>query len=93
MMTILDPERTVNVEELGKNLKNHLPNYAIPIFLRLTNSIPMTGTFKVKKRDLQKDGFDINKISDPLYFYDSKKSLYIPLQEVYDDIIKAKLRL
>lgn len=93
MVTILDPNRTIDIDELGKSLRDHLPGYAIPIFLRLADSLPMTGTFKVKKVELQNEGFDMKKIDDPLYFYDSKKSSYIPLKDVYEDIINEKMKL
>lgn len=93
MVTILDPDRTVNIETFGKTLKNQLPSYAIPKFLRLATSLPMTGTFKVKKIELQKDGYDINKIKDPLYFYEGSTSIYVPLRDLYDDIMSGKKKL
>lgn len=93
MVTIVDPEKSVNIEELGRKLKQHLPSYAIPMFLRLAGSLPLTGTFKVRKNELQNEGFDMNKIKDPLYFFDAKKVSYIPLQEVYEDIMNAKMKL
>lgn len=93
MAAIVDKDKAVDVTELAQGLKSHLPGYAIPLFLRIMDSFPMTGTFKVKKIELQKKGFDVHQITDPLYFYDAKKSNYIPLAEVYDDIISGKLKL
>lgn len=93
MVTILDPEKTVNLGELGKALKEHLPSYAIPLFLRLADALPMTGTFKVKKVELQREGFDLQSIKDPLYFYDLKQAIYVPLRDVYEDIISGKLKM
>jgi fatty-acyl-CoA synthase len=45
-----------------------LPPYAQPIFLRLQPEIETTGTFKYRKMDLVEDGFDPDRIEEPLYF-------------------------
>ena len=52
------------------------------------------GTYKLKKRTLQAEGFNPTKIQDSLYFLDSKTSEYVPLSfTVYDDIVKGIIRL
>jgi solute carrier family 27 fatty acid transporter 1/4 len=51
-----------------------------------------TGTFKLLKVDLQKDGFDISRIKDALYFLRDGK--YSPLDKtLYEDVISGRLRL
>jgi fatty-acyl-CoA synthase len=52
---------------LPARLKARLPAYAHPIFLRLSPRIEVTGTFKQRKVDLVREGFDPAAISDPLY--------------------------
>jgi AICAR transformylase/IMP cyclohydrolase PurH len=53
-----------------------------------------TGTYKLKKTSLQDAGFDVRKISDHLFFLDSKAGKYVPLTpELHDDILSAKIRL
>jgi len=44
-----------------------LPAYARPIFLRIVKSLAVTETFKQKKQELAREGFDPSGISDPLY--------------------------
>ena len=44
-----------------------LPSYARPVFLRRVSSLDITGTYKLKKRELQSEGCDPSKISDPLF--------------------------
>eukprot|EP01137_Pigoraptor_chileana_P035167 Opistho-2@28795 len=44
--------------ELCAKLPSLLPAYARPLFLRFTASQEMTGTFKVKKTQMQKEGYD-----------------------------------
>ncbi|CAH0550810.1 unnamed protein product [Brassicogethes aeneus] len=94
MVTIVDPDGTLSRENLYASLKKNLPLYAIPVFLRIAKSMDLTGTFKIKKKDLQDEGFDVNRIHDKLYIIDAKNSTYSPLtNEIYENIINGKLRL
>src|SRR6185295_8225677 len=67
-----------------------LPSYARPIFLRLTPRIEVTGTFKQRKVDLVREGFDPSAIADPLYFLDPDSGKYERLTpERYADVIEG----
>ncbi|XP_021704718.1 long-chain fatty acid transport protein 4 [Aedes aegypti] len=68
MAAIVDTEGKLDLEQLGAGIRGSLPPYARPLFIRVLSEVPMTTTFKLKKRDLQIDGYDINKIKDPIYF-------------------------
>ena len=37
------------------------------MFLRFADHLELTGTFKQRKTDLVRDGFDPAKVTDPLY--------------------------
>lgn len=52
----------------------------------------MTGTYKMKKVDLQKDGFDPSVISDSLYYLNSGEFSIIT-KEIYEQINAGKIRL
>lgn len=94
MAAIVDVDNNLDLDKLAVGLKEHLASYAIPIFLRVMKSVPLTGTFKLKKRELQEDGFNINKIKDNLYFFNSKSGKYeIMTETVYTDIITNKIRV
>lgn len=94
MAAIVDTNGKLDLEVLCKRLKSHLPSYAIPLFLRIAKSLPLTGTFKLKKVDLQKEAYHINVVEDAIYFYNSKASMYELLTEsVYNDIVNGKLKL
>ena len=59
-----------------------LPVYARPVFVRLTQSLAMTDTFKQKKNELVAEGFDISRVSDALYV--GRNGNYVPLDaELY----------
>ncbi|XP_022110810.1 very long-chain acyl-CoA synthetase-like [Acanthaster planci] len=71
-----------------------LPLYACPKFLRIVGEMDITGTFKHKKTDLAREGFDPNVISDPLFFMDEEKKTYAPLDnEAMQRIVLGNARL
>ncbi|XP_022110822.1 very long-chain acyl-CoA synthetase-like [Acanthaster planci] len=71
-----------------------LPLYACPKFLRIMKEMEITGTFKHKKTDLAREGFDPNVISDPLFFMDVEKKTYAPLdKDAMRRIVFGKARL
>ncbi|XP_014253178.1 long-chain fatty acid transport protein 4-like isoform X1 [Cimex lectularius] len=93
MAAIVDKDHTLNMNKLADGIKKALPAYARPIFIRILGEVEMTGTYKMKKLDLQKEGFDPNVISDKLYYLGSS-SYYEPLtSEVYENIEKGKIRM
>jgi fatty-acyl-CoA synthase len=71
-----------------------LPPYARPLFLRLMPTLESTGTFKPRKQELQREGFDPTQIRDPLYFDDPRVGAYVPLDAtLYADIAAGRIRL
>ena len=56
-----------DIAAFKSHMDAHLPVYARPRFLRLLQHVETTGTFKYKKMDLIKEGFDVSKTDDPLY--------------------------
>jgi fatty-acyl-CoA synthase len=54
----------------------------------------ITGTFKQRKIDLMKDGFDPRRIANPLYVLDPQTLVYRPLDTTtFDDIVAGRLKL
>ncbi|XP_029033779.1 long-chain fatty acid transport protein 4 [Osmia bicornis bicornis] len=93
MAAIYDPDYSLNIKEMAEGVKKSLPSYARPLFVRVLSELPMTGTFKLKKKDLQRDGFNINKITDPVYFLD-RSGEYVKLTEqIYNTILEGKAKL
>lgn len=50
-------------------LSEHLPSYAMPIFIRELGCIETTGTFKYKKNSLKDIGFNPTKTDDALWVH------------------------
>ncbi|NXD88781.1 S27A1 protein, partial [Halcyon senegalensis] len=94
MAAIADPKAKVNPNMLYQELQKVLPPYARPVFLRLLPQVDTTGTFKIQKTRLQREGFDPHQTSDRLYFLDVKVGRYIPLDEhLYERIRSGKATL
>jgi len=54
-----------------------LPDYARPLFLRVRGEIAATETFKHKKQDLVRDGFDPAATEDAIYVDDRAAGAYV----------------
>jgi fatty-acyl-CoA synthase len=48
--------------------EEHLPAYSRPAFVRIVPALEVTGTYKMKKVDLQKAGYDPGLVKDPLFY-------------------------
>jgi len=61
------------------HLGAHLPGYAHPLLLRLCGAIEVTATFKHKKSDLARTGYDPALTGDPIYFNDADRGAFVPM--------------
>lgn len=55
-----------------------LQSYAVPLFVRVVEQMDMTGSFKLRKVDLQRDGYNPDKVDGPLYVLDHAAQCYTP---------------
>ncbi|XP_029927797.1 long-chain fatty acid transport protein 1-like [Myripristis murdjan] len=75
-------------------VKKALPSYAHPVFLRLMPHVDTTGTFKIRKIRLQKEGYNPQYSSEQIYFLNSRAGCYEALSsKLYSDIIDGKVCL
>jgi fatty-acyl-CoA synthase len=76
------------------HLSQRLPPYAHPLFVRLSTSIDATETFKQKKQQLIRDGFDPGVVTDPLFLKDPATGDYRPIDRaVHARLLQGALRL
>lgn len=68
---------------LAKHLRDHLPGYAVPLFVRLIDEVEQTSTFKSRKVDLREQGYDTAQVSDPLYALAGQDEGYVPFYDEY----------
>jgi len=57
-----------SMQGFADHLRERLPPYAVPLFIRIQPEAETTGTFKFRKVELVKLGFDPSQIDDPLWF-------------------------
>lgn len=58
--------------------ETRLPHYAAPIFVRVSAAADLTSTFKLRKVDLQRQGYAPTAFADPLYIRDESSRSYQP---------------
>lgn len=94
MAAICDPSlNTDKLVNMFTHLDASLPRFAIPAFIRVVEKMEATGTFKLPKVALQKEGYDPNVISDPLFYLDLSSNSYQPLsQDKYQGILSGSIR-
>ncbi len=76
-----------------KYCQEKLASYARPAFVRLTSAMDMTGTFKLRKSEMQMVNFNPANVKDPLFFRDEAQAAYSALTPaVYQDIQTGRVR-
>jgi fatty-acyl-CoA synthase len=72
-----------------------LPDYARPVFLRVTGRIAATGTFKPATGALADEGFDPDRVAgDALYVDDRARAAFVPLDgALHARILRGEFRL
>jgi len=89
---------TINLENfdlkgLATSIKNNLPNYAVPLFLRFKSNLSTTATFKLKKGKLKQENINLEKIEDPLYVMLPEMSEYVHMtEEIYENIQNGRYK-
>ena len=93
-MAAIVAKDNLNLTALRDNLARQLPEYARPVFLRIRRNNDVTTTFKQRKIDFVKDGFDPSRTGDPIYFNDPQRKAFVRLDApLYDRINSGELRL
>ncbi len=83
-----------DLSALKKHLDAALPHYARPVFLRLSKEADTTSTFKFKKTNLVKAGFDPEKITEPVYVLNNSEDRYVRIDsDLYKAITNGEFRL
>jgi fatty-acyl-CoA synthase len=88
---VVGPE--FDIKAFAAQADEALAAFARPAFVRLRSEIETTGTFKYRKMDLVKDGFDPEVVREPLFYRDPADG-YAPITKpVFDKIQAGELRL
>ncbi|MEO1101627.1 MAG: hypothetical protein AAFW65_07250, partial [Pseudomonadota bacterium] len=92
-----EPDRVVDLvrveailDEFHLAVFERLPSYALPLFIRVQQEAETTGTFKYRKVELVEDGFDPDKVDDPIWFAHPDKKAYAPLsRDEYETVVSG----
>ena len=76
---VLDAGARLDGHALYARVTAELPAYARPAFVRVQDAPDLTGTFKLRKVELQKQGFDPTASNDPLFVRDDGQGAYVSL--------------
>jgi fatty-acyl-CoA synthase len=76
------------------HLRNRLPEYAHPLFLRIRSELEVTATFKYTKNNLMRQGYDPVAADDVIYFNDRQRGAFVLLDtELYGRLQTGQVRL
>ncbi|KPP73890.1 very long-chain acyl-CoA synthetase-like, partial [Scleropages formosus] len=84
---ILKEKQQFDGTQMFNHVASYLPAYSRPRFLRIQDSLDITGTFKQMKAKLVQEGFNSAVIQDPLYFLDENKKSYVPMTQEINNLI------
>ncbi|MEO1659388.1 MAG: long-chain-acyl-CoA synthetase [Pseudomonadota bacterium] len=92
-MAAITTKGDIDFDGLYDWFAEHLPKYAIPLFLRIQAEAETTGTFKYRKVELVKEGFDPNAVSEPLWYFEPDSGKYEPLTpDAYETILSGAVK-
>jgi len=78
-------------QSLACTLYGQLPTYALPLFVRVVESVAYTSTFKSRKVGLREQAYGPG-IDDPLYVLAGRDDGYVPFYAEYPDEVAAGKR-
>ena len=73
----------MNINSISSHIRENLPGYARPIFLRLLSELPTTSTHKLQKNDLRDQAFHPEQVADRLFVLKPGEQIYSPLDSDY----------
>lgn len=83
-----------DLQRLHDHLRDRLPAYAVPLFVRMLPSLSLTETFKQKKQELVRSGFDLAQVADPVFFRDVAAGAYVAVDAaVFARIVSGEARI
>lgn len=83
----------LDLNSISKFVEDSLPRYSIPVFIReCKKMLETTGTYKITKTSLKREGYNLSAIKDSIYYWDSKTGSYLPFTEQkFHDLKDQKL--
>lgn len=78
---VMQPGHAFDPKAFYELTESRVPRYAAPQFVRVSSAADLTTTFKLRKVDLQRQGYDPSAFDDPLFVRDEKAGTYRPYSD------------
>ena len=88
-MAALAVARDFELARLRQHIGDRIPEYGRPLFLRFRDGLDTTATFRPKKQDLVREGYDPDVIFDALYVDDRERHAFVKLDAALYARIKS----
>ncbi|KAF2485794.1 hypothetical protein BDY17DRAFT_333062 [Neohortaea acidophila] len=96
-MLVLQPStspESLDLRGLARHVLERLPRYAVPIFLRVTPQIAVTGTYKMQKGPAKREGVDLDVLEkagsqDRMFWLPNDGNSYVPFRRQDWEALKA----
>lgn len=93
-VSLKEGQSSIDWAALTHHMRETLPAYAIPVFLRVREQQEVTGTFKYRKVELKKEAYHLDQVTEPVLVLQGKSSHYEPLTAgVETDINQGRISL
>lgn len=89
MVAISPKGGELNIDAVSAHIRDKVPSYARPLFIRQVGDMDTTGTFKMKKGDLREQAYHLDKCSDPVFVLKPGATEYVPLDKKFYGTIMA----
>ena len=88
-LVLTEGQSTLDIQSFSTYVSSHLPPYARPVFVRVQSELDTTGTFKMVKGELRKEGYDLNLVDDPIFVLKPRSDTYEPLTEDFSAVLNS----
>ncbi|WEN42727.1 Long-chain-fatty-acid--CoA ligase FadD17 [Thauera sp. GDN1] len=78
---VMQPGHSFDPKTFYDLTEARVPRYAAPQFVRVSSAADLTTTYKLRKVDLQRHGYDPRAFDDPLYVRDERTGTYRPYSD------------
>jgi len=87
-------EGKLDLDGLAKHMRENLPAYAVPRFLRIGQKVDVTGTFKFQKSKLKNAAYSVAEVEDDLYLLARDADGAVPMTaDLQGQVDKGDIRL
>ncbi|MFX0001724.1 MAG: AMP-binding protein [Candidatus Hermodarchaeota archaeon] len=91
----LDQSLKFEIEDFSRFILEVFPVYCIPVFIRICeDELEITGPYKIKKTNLQREWYDIESIADKIYLWNQEDKKYVILDNhLYQKLINGQFKI